>query len=33
MFENLLNRAVNYFYAKFLEDEVSSAIPSTSNSQ
>ena len=26
MFEGLLNRAVNYFYAKFLEDEVSSAI-------
>lgn len=26
MFEALLNRAANYFYAKFLEDEVSSAI-------
>ena len=26
MFEELLNRAANYFYAKFLEDEVSSAI-------
>lgn len=26
MFEILLNRAANYFYEKFLEDEVSSAI-------
>lgn len=26
MFEELLNRAANYFYAKFLEDAVSSAI-------
>lgn len=26
MFEALLNRAVNYFYAKFLEDEISSVI-------
>lgn len=26
MLEGLLNRAANYFYAKFLEDEVSSAI-------
>ena len=26
MFETLLNRAANYFYAKFLEDVVSSAI-------
>lgn len=26
MFEELLSRAANYFYAKFLEDEVSSVI-------